>query len=203
MKKKFLIVGSVLLGILILVLLCMLINDLSGTMSDNQIIEYCKKEIGENGNNFSVKDNIDGLDGYRFIIVKSNTESESQKLFAFKKTTSPLLGDRWVCAINENGFFESSKAVGSILFTPRNENGEKHQTDAMLFFSGNSEKIDKCGYTISINGNEEIKEIILDSNEAFVFSITDLGSTDETKKTFIKAEFYRESCLVHRIEKSE
>lgn len=157
----------------------------STTYSYNQALNYCLKhtQIGATEFYFCSRD------GYHYFLAEGNKD-DRQELFRFEQE-GMLAFNRYRTAGGDVG---DDTTVGSFLYFSKDENGKNSSIKNYTFYSTSDKMINKCVYTISINGVD--KEYTKGLSDKFVFTIIDIGIKDGLQRELEKITFYHDDTVV-------
>ena len=196
MKKrlKWIALGVVSLA-LVIPLICLLVF-ISKTMDAGDAKQYCIKNTEVDAASF-YPTRYDVFEGenppeYAFWVAEDGL-SKRQELFIFRLVQfGPFrrtqIWDRLRFAYH--ALSGEGEVVGSVMFTPRNPEGQKEATNWMVFYSSNQYRISTSVITVEENGTLCTREGSFATRQPFVAVLPDLGEKDGVSRKFVKAEFF-------------
>ncbi len=170
----------------------------STTMSEAEIKAYFPQNSKSGATDFGKYVDF-GYMNYAFYVAEDRDFGEQEELIIFQeKPFGPILRTKQWVHISSNC---DSNIVGKFLFRPVLESGLEENTQLLLLFSSNAEKMVRCVYTYAENDVERSAEKRFAENEYFIFSVNNLGIKNGIDKQMRDAKFYNaQGGLVHRIQ---
>lgn len=157
----------------------------STTYSYDQALNYCLEHTQIGATEFY----FCGNDGYHYFLAEGNKD-DRQELFRFEQE-GMFSFNRFRKAGADVG---DDTTVGSFLYFSKDENGKNSSIKNYTFYSTSDKMINKCVYTISINGVD--KEYTKGLSDTFVFTINDIGIKDGLQRELEKITFYHDDTVV-------
>ena len=172
-------------------------------MSYNELTEYCIQNSYRSAKHFKAFGNNDNEE-YTFWVATDGDNSKGQELYITYRAKLFKIDLSRVLILNQSSKLLNGieKNVGMLYFTPRDEDGKKHPTNSIVFFSSNTaeKKMVRYSITYRITKNGETKEDTenckIPKNQSFVIFANELGTIDNVKKDCIMATFYYEDGSV-------
>lgn len=157
----------------------------STTFSYEQALNYCLENTQIEAKEFY----FCGYEEYDCFLAKGSKD-DHQELFRFKQG-GLLSFKRYRKAGADGG---DNTTVGVLLEFSKDENGKNTPVKNYTFYSASDRMINKCVYTISINGVD--KEYTRGLSGTFIFTINDIGIKDGLQRDLEKITFYHDDTVV-------
>lgn len=157
----------------------------STTYSYKQALNYCLENTQIEAKEF----HFCGYYEYDCFLAEGNKD-DLQELFRFKPG-GLLSFKRYRKAGSDGG---DNTTVGVLLEFSKDENGKNTPIKNYTFYSTSDKMINKCVYTISINGVD--KEYTKGLSNKFIFTINDIGIKDGLQRELEKITFYHDDTVV-------
>ena len=189
-KKKLWIAIGIVAMIALIVTGWFTVSFLRSTYTKESIPAECARisAQGDRKAKLFVEHTSDDLPGYSLWVANDGEKGAPQEIFAFR---SGRLGRFHKVFGTMDHHYEGAKAVGMLLFAPRDEEDQKSPLQTAIFYSANEERISLCRYTLKMNGIETTLEKEVYPGRDFIITVPGIGKKDGVEMKLLKASFYR------------
>ncbi|MCL2222575.1 MAG: hypothetical protein FWC20_10175 [Oscillospiraceae bacterium] len=196
MKKKLVLATVTLCLVALCTTVMFFVLFMSKSITSSEVMQFCLDNSTTEATSFS-RFGISGFPQYAFWIATGN--NEAQELFIFRKARFGFFSETNRFNFVNSVASDPSEIVSSVMFMPRDDSGEKMNTNLLVFFSSNTQSQSIASYSIVFEEDSDvcIREGGVGTDQWFVVSVSNLGTNNGMSRKFISADFFdRDGGLV-------